>query len=110
MRRQYRSSQRHIHSALEDDTQSPLQAERAFWQPALPDILKGVVVAEEIKDGNQKIADEELLKNIFTETFGQPLVHLKSTERTEQWNNHPPLRIGVVLSVSYRKLNNFLFL
>ncbi len=73
---------------------SPLQKERAGYQPKLPKSLKGVVrVIEGIK--TESVADQEDIKKLFPNTYGMPLI---TFEKGEDLTTKDPVNVGVILS------------
>lgn len=79
---------------------SLLQVERAQWQPELPAVLRGPVVAKPDATaaalGSE--SDAERLRQLFPHTSGQSYARLVPSSDVSAWDCHPPLRIGVVLS------------
>jgi pyrophosphate--fructose-6-phosphate 1-phosphotransferase len=73
---------------------SPLQLERAFYQPKLPDALKGPVC---LKEGvpTTSVGDQEIIKKLFPNTYGQPIVTL---EKIDKQPVTPIVKVGVILS------------
>lgn len=75
-------------------TISALQAERAKYQPKLPNSLKSSV---KLVDGEktQSVADQEEIKKLFPNTYGMPLITFEETSGKIQY---PAVNIGVILS------------
>jgi pyrophosphate--fructose-6-phosphate 1-phosphotransferase len=73
---------------------SPLQLERAFYQPKLPEALKGPV---SLKEGapTTSVGDQEAIQTLFPNTYGQSVITLEATD-----NQHftPIVKVGVILS------------
>jgi len=75
-------------------TISALQAERAKYQPKLPNSLKSTVkLVEGAK--TQSVADQDEIKKLFPNTYGMPLITFnESTEKIQ----YPAVNVGVILS------------
>ncbi|MBQ8442287.1 MAG: diphosphate--fructose-6-phosphate 1-phosphotransferase [Bacteroides sp.] len=74
-------------------TKSALQIARAAYQPKLPQALKGAVVAKE-GEPTQSVADQEVIKALFPNTYGMPLIQFVEGEAAE----FPAINVGVILS------------
>ena len=76
---------------------SPLQIERLKYQPKLPSSLQSGVNSLEMVEGaaTQSVADQEDIKNLFSNTYGKPTVTFKSSSNSisAQARN-----VGVILS------------
>jgi pyrophosphate--fructose-6-phosphate 1-phosphotransferase len=72
---------------------SPLQKERAAYQPKLPKGLQGPV---EIKEGEptHSVADQEEVKKLFPNTYGLPLVEFVPGKERK----YEQMNVGVILS------------
>jgi pyrophosphate--fructose-6-phosphate 1-phosphotransferase len=72
---------------------SPLQKERAAYQPKLPKGLQGPV---EIKEGEptRSVADQEEVKKLFPNTYGLPLVEFVPGKERK----YEQMNVGVILS------------
>ncbi len=75
-------------------TISALQAERAKYQPKLPNSLKSSV---KLVDGEktQSVADQEEIKKLFPNTYGMPLIAFETTNEKKQY---AAVNVGVILS------------
>lgn len=74
---------------------SALEEERRRYQPNLPHQLHAIDrLAPKEGMGTTALDDIEKLKELFPNTFGQPMVHFEVGNR----KTHPQLRIGVVFS------------
>ncbi len=75
-------------------TKSPLQIERAKYQPKVPAALKSAV---EAVDGEytQSVADQEEIKKLFPNTYGMPIITFEKS-KTEQ--KISAINVGVILS------------
>ena len=73
---------------------SPLQKERARYQPKLPKSLRGPVsmVAGE---ATRSVADQEDIAKLFPNTYGMPLITFEEGGAAEK---APPVNVGVILS------------
>ncbi len=73
---------------------SPLQKERAKYQPKLPKSLKGIV---KLVEGaiTESVADQKEIAELFPNTYGMPLI---SFEEGENGNSKNPVNVGVILS------------
>ncbi len=73
---------------------SPLQLERALYEPKLPQALKGPV---SLKEGapTTSVGDQETIQKLFPNTFGQPVITL---EKAETQPVTPVVKVGVILS------------
>jgi len=76
---------------------SPLQIERLKYQPKLPASLKNGINSLEMTEGNatQSVADQDDIKNLFSNTYGKPVVTFKSSSST---SSAPARNVGVILS------------
>jgi len=76
---------------------SPLQIERLKYQPKLPSSLQSGVNSLEMIEGSatQSVANQEEIKNLFSNTYGQPTVTFKlsSSAKAGEARN-----VGVILS------------
>lgn len=75
-------------------TISPLQKERAGYQPKLPKSLRGgvkVITGE----NTRSVADQEEIEKLFPNTYGMPLVTFAEGETNTA---DRPLNVGVILS------------
>lgn len=73
---------------------SPLQQERAKYQPKLPKSLRGAVKIVE-GEKTQSIDDQEDIAKLFPNTYGMPLLTFKAGEKAEAMG---PVNVGVILS------------
>jgi diphosphate-dependent phosphofructokinase len=73
---------------------SPLQQERAKYQPKLPKSLKGAVKVV-LGEATQSIADQEDIAGLFPNTYGMPLITFAEGAETEYAQ---PVNVGVILS------------
>ncbi|MCF7928401.1 MAG: diphosphate--fructose-6-phosphate 1-phosphotransferase [Spirochaetales bacterium] len=82
---------------MEMDTISPLQKERYRYQPKLPETLKRPVEKVKPVRGNptESVSDQAELKQLFTNTYGKPIVSFKEGDNTA---GTKPLNVGVILS------------
>ena len=73
---------------------SPLQIERAKYEPKLPLGLKSNIT---LKEGQKttSVKDEEEIKNLFPNTFGMPLI---TFEQGNSSINSEAINVGVILS------------
>eukprot|EP00922_Rhytidocystis_sp_ex-Travisia-forbesii_P068418 GHVS01101897.1.p1 GENE.GHVS01101897.1~~GHVS01101897.1.p1 ORF type:complete len:1287 (-),score=176.15 GHVS01101897.1:665-4525(-) len=97
----------HCGSAAIDSKLSPLQMNRQKWKPTIPRSLKGPVEIQTVesisatnKQYNMGVPEEDLqtLAKLFPNTWKQPYVNVVESTNMEMWSQHPPLRIGIVLS------------
>ena len=72
---------------------SALQIARASYQPKLPTVLRGNVKAIE-GEITQSMADQEKLKELFSNTYGLRSVRL---EATDEKTSLPSFNVGVML-------------
>ena len=74
-------------------TKSALQIARAAYQPKLPKALKGAV---KVKEGEptQSVADQDVIKALFPNTYGMPLIQFVEGEAASL----PAFNVGVILS------------
>jgi diphosphate-dependent phosphofructokinase len=73
---------------------SPLQQERAKYQPKLPKSLRGTVKLV-VGEATQSVADQEDIANLFPNTYGMPLI---SFEEGTETVSSKPVNVGVILS------------
>jgi len=73
---------------------SPLQIARAAYQPKLPVVLNGPVVAVK-GEKTQSVADQEEIKALFPNTYGLPEL---SFEKNPTPVTGSPVNVGVILS------------
>ena len=75
-------------------TKSALQIARAAYQPKMPTALLGPV---KVKEGEptQSVANQEEIKALFPNTYGQPYIVF---EQAEEQKKYPPVNVGVILS------------
>lgn len=73
---------------------SPLQKERAGYQPKLPKSLKGAVKIVE-GEATQSVADQEDIAQLFPNTYGMPLI---AFEVGSEATSSGPVNVGVILS------------
>lgn len=73
---------------------SPLQIERALYQPKIPEALKGPVTLKE-GEATRSVADQEIIQKLFPNTYGQRLVTFQSVD---QQPDTPIVNVGVILS------------
>jgi len=73
---------------------SPLQLERALYEPKLPQALKGPV---SLKEGapTTSVGDQETIQKLFPNTYGQPVITL---EKSDKQQVTPVVKVGVILS------------
>ena len=72
---------------------SNIQKERAAYQPKLPAVMQGTVIAID-GEATQSVDDKEEIQKLFPNTYGMPVVTFAPSEKTvtEQFN------VGVILS------------
>jgi diphosphate-dependent phosphofructokinase len=75
-------------------TISALQAERAKYQPKLPNSLKSSVKLVE-GENTQSVADQDAIKKLFPNTYGMPLITFEAGSEKKQY---PAVNVGVILS------------
>ena len=75
-------------------TTSALQNARASYSPKVPAALKGGVKAIE-GEYTQSVADKEDIKNLFPNTYGDPII---TFEKSNEKKNSPAINVGVILS------------
>jgi diphosphate-dependent phosphofructokinase len=75
-------------------TISPLQKERASYQPKLPKSLRGPVKVA-VGEATQSVADQEDIARLFPNTYGMPLI---TFEEGVEVQAHGPVNVGVILS------------
>ncbi len=75
-------------------TISALQAERAKYQPKLPNSLKSSVKLVE-GEKTQSVADQKDIKGIFPNTYGMPILTFEASIAKKQY---PAMNVGVILS------------
>ena len=73
---------------------SPLQQERAKYQPKLPKSLQGAVKVV-LGEATQSIADQQDIAGLFPNTYGMPLITFEEGTETEPLQ---PVNVGVILS------------
>lgn len=73
---------------------SPLQKERAKYEPKLPKSLKGAVKVTE-SGVTQSINDQEEIAKLFPNTYGMPLI---TFEEGGSKKENAPINVGVILS------------
>ncbi len=73
---------------------SPLQLERANYQPKLPGTFKGAFRLAEGKPAHS-VADREEIRDQFPQTYGMPVVTFTEGGGSKE---HAPVRVGVILS------------
>jgi diphosphate-dependent phosphofructokinase len=73
---------------------SPLQQERAKYQPKLPKSLQGAVKVV-LGEATQSIADQQDIAKLFPNTYGMPLITFEEGAETEFTQ---PVNVGVILS------------
>lgn len=76
---------------------SPLQIERLKYQPKLPESLrKGVNSLEMVEgDATQSVANQKDIKNLFSNTYGKPVVTFKASAASASAEAR---NVGVILS------------
>ena len=76
---------------------SPLQIERLKYQPKLPSSLSNGINSLELTEGSatESVRDQEQIKNLFSNTYGKPVVTFKSTGSS---NLSEVRNVGVILS------------
>lgn len=75
-------------------TISALQAERAKYQPKLPNSLKSSVKLVE-GEKTQSVADQNDIEKLFPNTYGMPLIAFEKTSEKKQYT---AVNVGVILS------------
>lgn len=75
-------------------TKSALQIARAAYKPKLPKALKGGAVKAEMGQPTESVADQEMIKKLFPNTYGMPLIRFTEGQQGE----HPAINVGVILS------------
>ncbi|MBW8333490.1 MAG: diphosphate--fructose-6-phosphate 1-phosphotransferase [Prolixibacteraceae bacterium] len=75
-------------------TISALQAERAKYQPKLPNSLKSSVKLVE-GEKTQSVADQNDIEKLFPNTYGMPLI---AFEKTNEKKQYAAANVGVILS------------
>lgn len=73
---------------------SPLQQERAKYQPKLPKSLRGAVKLV-VGEPTESIADQADIASLFPNTYGMPLI---SFEEGVEATTSNPVNVGVILS------------
>ncbi|MDD4108172.1 MAG: diphosphate--fructose-6-phosphate 1-phosphotransferase [Prolixibacteraceae bacterium] len=73
---------------------SPLQKERAKYQPKLPASIRGEVQLVE-GEKTESAANQEQIKELFPNTYGMPVVTFKKSSGS---NKRGPVNVGVILS------------
>jgi len=79
------------------ETLSPLQIERLKYQPKLPSSFSNGINSLEMVEGSatQSVRDQEQIKNLFSNTYGKPVVTFKSTGSSK---SSEVRNVGVILS------------
>ena len=79
------------------ETLSPLQIERLKYQPKLPSSLTNGINSLEMVEGSatQSVRDQEQIKNLFSNTYGKPVVTFKFTGSSK---SSEVRNVGVILS------------
>ena len=75
-------------------TISPLQQERAKYQPKLPQSLRGAVKIVE-GEKTQSVDDQEDIAKLFPNTYGMPLLTFEAADKP---GSTGPVNVGVILS------------
>jgi pyrophosphate--fructose-6-phosphate 1-phosphotransferase len=75
-------------------TISALQAERAKYQPKLPNSLKSTVKLVE-GEKTQSVADQNDIKKLFPNTYGMPIITFEASNEEKQY---PSVNVAVILS------------
>ncbi|GAP69541.1 diphosphate--fructose-6-phosphate 1-phosphotransferase [Bacteroidales bacterium 6E] len=75
-------------------TISPLQQERAKYQPKLPHSLRGAVKIVE-GEKTQSVDDQEDIAKLFPNTYGMPLLTFEAADKP---GGTGPVNVGVILS------------
>ena len=78
---------------FDERKKSPLQIERAKYQPKMPSILSGSVKVKEIAN-TEAAADTDAIKKLFPKSFGKPVVELEPDDTKETI----AMNVGVILS------------
>ncbi|MDA3871768.1 MAG: diphosphate--fructose-6-phosphate 1-phosphotransferase [Candidatus Marinimicrobia bacterium] len=74
---------------------SNLQKARYEYKPKLPNVLKNISLVKVVKGKlTSSISDADELKNIFTNTFGLPLINFEVGKK----QNSEPINVAVILS------------
>lgn len=74
---------------------SNLQKARYEYKPKLPNVLKNISLVKVVKGKlTSSVSDADELKNIFTNTFGLPLINFEVGEK----QNSEPINVAVILS------------
>ncbi len=73
---------------------SPLQKERAKYEPKLPESLKGAVKVIE-GERTESVADQKEVSELFPNTYGMPII---TFEKGDSRSAKEPLNVGVILS------------
>lgn len=78
-------------------TLSPLQIERLKYQPKLPECLQKGINSLELVEGSatQSVRDQEQIKELFTNTYGKPIVTFKNSISMTASDTK---NVGVILS------------
>ena len=76
---------------------SPLQKERAAYQPKLPTLLAKLGPSAAIKEGKptESVADQAKIRKLFPDTYGLPAIEFKNAKSTRAVK---PVKVGVILS------------
>ena len=72
---------------------SPLQIARSSYQPKMPVALNGYVRLEE-GEKTQSVADQQMISELFPNTYGMPIIRMVPGEKVEL----PQMNVGVILS------------
>ncbi len=75
-------------------TKSALQIARAAYQPKMPAALAGSVQVKE-GEATQSVADQEEIKKLFPNTYGQPVIQFEASDKKISYG---PINVGVILS------------
>ena len=69
---------------------SPLQIERFKYEPKLPSALLSGINNLELIEGEetQSVRDQEQIKNLFSNTYGKPVVTFKTAESFYRAGKH----------------------
>lgn len=78
---------------------SPLQAERAVYEPKLPPALrKGALVSVKAGKATQSVADQSKIKKAFPNTYGLPVVTFSELPPQKVKKAAKGINVGVILS------------
>eukprot|EP00919_Chromeraceae_sp_WS-2016_P072829 GHVR01172161.1.p1 GENE.GHVR01172161.1~~GHVR01172161.1.p1 ORF type:complete len:1248 (+),score=290.09 GHVR01172161.1:34-3777(+) len=87
------------HSNELEEQFSVFQKKRQQWTPVLPEVLRGPVVAVNVEEHCLATdEDAQVLSELFPNLWGSSFVKFVPKTESQGWGEHPPLRIGVVLS------------